>query len=169
MQSRHVLLLSAAVAAVGITGSAAAQTAPDSSVPITSATDPATQADENSGEVIVTAQKRAERLQDVPLAVTSLGAGQIADKQIFNTNALIKAVPSLNFQQGNNATNTTFRVRGIGTALFGLGANRRCRSWSMAWWRRGRRRLSRTSPIWSASKSCAARRGRCSARTPPPA
>lgn len=72
-------------------------------------------------EIVVTAQKRLERLQDVPLAVSALSAEQLGNRQINDTNGLAKAIPSLNFQQGNNATNTTFRIRGIGTSLFGQG------------------------------------------------
>ncbi|HWU02853.1 MAG TPA: TonB-dependent receptor, partial [Novosphingobium sp.] len=73
------------------------------------------------GDIVVTAQKRAERLQDVPLAVSAVGADMLAKRQINDTNSLVAAVPSLTFQQGANPTNTTFRIRGIGTALFGQG------------------------------------------------
>lgn len=73
------------------------------------------------GEIVVTAQKRAERLQDVPLAVTAVTSDVLASRQINDTNSLVTAVPSLSFQQGSNPTNTSFRIRGIGTALFGQG------------------------------------------------
>lgn len=83
------------------------------------------QSDEASGiepgDIVVTAQKRAERLQDVPLAVTAVGSDTLATRQINDTNALVQAVPSLSYQQGANPTNTSFRIRGIGTALFGQG------------------------------------------------
>lgn len=72
-------------------------------------------------EVIVTAQKREERLQDVPLAVTALAGDALANRQIDDTNNLVQAVPSLSFQQGNNPSNTSFRIRGVGTSLFGQG------------------------------------------------
>ncbi|MDO7835765.1 TonB-dependent receptor [Sphingobium sp. HBC34] len=73
------------------------------------------------GDIVVTAQKRAERLQDVPLAVTAVGSDTLESRQINDTNSLVQAVPSLSFQQGANPTNTSFRIRGIGTALFGQG------------------------------------------------
>lgn len=44
------------------------------------------------GEIVVTAQKRAERLQDVPLAVTAVGADTLASRQINDTNSLVQAV-----------------------------------------------------------------------------
>lgn len=72
-------------------------------------------------EIIVTAQKREERLQDVPVAVTALSAETLANEQIFDTINLVKAVPSLTFQAGNNPSNNSFRIRGVGTALFSLG------------------------------------------------
>lgn len=74
-----------------------------------------------TGDIIVTAQKRSERLQDVPLAVTAVSAESLASRQINDTTALTRAVPSLTFQQGNHPANTTFRIRGVGTALFGQG------------------------------------------------
>jgi len=73
------------------------------------------------GDIVVTAQKRAERLQDVPLAVTAVGSDTLATRQINDTSALVRAVPSLSYQQGANPTNTSFRIRGVGTALFGQG------------------------------------------------
>ena len=73
------------------------------------------------GDIVVTAQKRAERLQDVPLAVTAVSADMLAARQINDTTSLVTAIPSLSFQQGANPTNTSFRIRGIGTALFGQG------------------------------------------------
>jgi len=75
----------------------------------------------DTGEVVVTAQKRTERLQDVPLAVTAVGADTLANRQIKDTSALVAAIPSLSYQQGANPTNTSFRIRGVGTALFGQG------------------------------------------------
>lgn len=74
-----------------------------------------------TGDIVVTAQKRSERLQDVPLAVTAVTGDALANRQINDTANLAQAVPSLSFQQGNNPTNTSFRIRGVGTSLFGQG------------------------------------------------
>src|SRR3990167_709853 len=89
----------------------------------TAATQPQDEAvaDTAPGEIVVTAQKRAERLQDVPLAVTAVTADALAKRQINDTNTLVQAIPSLSFQQGANPTNTSFRIRGVGSALFGQG------------------------------------------------
>lgn len=75
----------------------------------------------DEGEIVVTAQKRVERLLDVPLAVTAIGGNDLATRNITDTAGLTQAVPSLTFQQGANPTNTSLRIRGVGTSLFGQG------------------------------------------------
>lgn len=75
----------------------------------------------SSDDIIVTAQKRSERLQDVPLAVTAVTGEALAARQINDTSSLVQAVPSLTFQQAANPVASSFRIRGIGTSLFGLG------------------------------------------------
>ncbi|MET3826950.1 iron complex outermembrane receptor protein [Sphingomonas sp. PvP055] len=82
---------------------------------------PAEEAESQGSDIVVTAQKRSERLQDVPLAVTALSADALQSRQINDTQSLVQAVPSLTFQQGTNPSNTTFRIRGIGTQLFSQG------------------------------------------------
>ena len=61
---------------------------------------PLAQAAETGGsdrldEVIVTAQKRAENLQDVALAVTALDAAQLQTKGISDVGTLVYALPNL--------------------------------------------------------------------------
>ena len=72
-------------------------------------------------EIVVTAQKRKERLQDAPVAVTALSGEALSDARVFDTNSLSNVTPSLTFTQGNTALNTAFRVRGVGTQVFGAG------------------------------------------------
>lgn len=55
-------------------------------------------------EVVVTARKRSERLQKVPVAVTALSAAQIAQNKIVSINDLSTVVPSLTFQQSSYST-----------------------------------------------------------------
>ncbi|WP_312166045.1 TonB-dependent receptor [Phenylobacterium sp.] len=71
-------------------------------------------------EVLVTAQKRTERLIDVPVAVSAVSGDTLAAKNINDTASLVRTVPSLTFQQAGTA-NSSFRIRGIGTSLFGQG------------------------------------------------
>jgi iron complex outermembrane receptor protein len=72
-------------------------------------------------EVIVTAQKRAERLQDVPVAVTALSGERLSDAGVNGTSDLVAMTPSLTFTEGASPNNKNFRIRGVGTAVFGQG------------------------------------------------
>lgn len=72
-------------------------------------------------EIIVTAQKREERLQDVPVAVTVLSGEALSAAGVNQTTELVNLTPSLTFAQGASPSNTNLRIRGIGTALFGQG------------------------------------------------
>ena len=74
------------------------------------------------GEVVVTAQRREENLQDVPVAVTVVGAEQLADRQVFSTESLVQVVPSLTLQKGSTNVNSSLNVRGVGTVTFASGA-----------------------------------------------
>ncbi|MCY1672941.1 TonB-dependent receptor [Novosphingobium sp. SL115] len=111
----------ASVLALGVATAVATPAFAQDAAPQTDDAAAAVVEDVAPGEIVVTAQKRAERLQDVPLAVTAVTSDALAKRQINDTNSLVQAIPSLSYQQGANPTNTSFRVRGIGTALFGQG------------------------------------------------
>ncbi len=72
-------------------------------------------------EVIVTAQKRSQSLQDVPVAVTALTGQQIADAEIRDIRSLQLLSPSVNVTQAAAAYQTTISIRGIGTSGFNPG------------------------------------------------
>jgi len=69
---------------------------------------------EEDAEVIVTAQKRAERITDVPIAITALSASALDDRKIEGGSELLRAVPNVNFSKGNFSM-YNFSIRGIGT------------------------------------------------------
>jgi iron complex outermembrane recepter protein len=73
-------------------------------------------------EVIVTATKREQSLQDVAVAVTALSADLIQEAQITSSEELTFLVPSLNLQKGSNPRQTSFAIRGIGTQSFSSAA-----------------------------------------------
>lgn len=80
----------------------------------------ATPQDANSGgieEIVVTAQKRAERLQDVPISIGAISASQAGAKGINDTASIQAAVPGLVINHTANEGNIF--VRGVGTNLFG--------------------------------------------------
>lgn len=72
----------------------------------------------DSGEIIVTAQKREERLRDVPLAVSAYSGATLDAQQITTATDLRLVSPSLNFTPSANARGEGFAVRGVGTAIF---------------------------------------------------
>lgn len=64
-------------------------------------------------EVVVTAQRRPERLQDVPITVTAVSGDVLKQQALNDTTQLALAVPSLQLGQENS-----FSIRGIGTLAF---------------------------------------------------
>lgn len=74
-------------------------------------------------EVIVTAQRRAERLQDVPLAVTAVGGEAIADAGMTTATDIVSQVPNL--QAVNTFGNSTpqFTLRGVSNTEFNPSSN----------------------------------------------
>ncbi|GAB3101834.1 TonB-dependent receptor [Aestuariicella hydrocarbonica] len=66
-------------------------------------------------EVIVTAQKRAESLQDVPISVDVLQADALRARSINNAQDLAIATPSVVFQKGGMPFANNFVIRGIGS------------------------------------------------------
>jgi iron complex outermembrane recepter protein len=73
-------------------------------------------------EVVVTAQKREQRLQDVPIAVSVVG-GELAESTGgFNVESLRQLVPSLNIRKTNTALNQAIFLRGVGTINFAIAA-----------------------------------------------
>ena len=78
-------------------------------------------APESSGiqEIIVTAQRQAQRLQDVPIAVTAFTAQNLERQQIKNTSDLQLSLPSVTFTK-TNFTSSSFTIRGIGDLCVGV-------------------------------------------------
>ncbi|HTI66835.1 MAG TPA: TonB-dependent receptor [Caulobacteraceae bacterium] len=71
-------------------------------------------------EIIVTAQKREDRLQDVPLSVTALGANVVAQNPISSLADIQTAVPNLNISPRNSSG--VVAIRGIGFDVLTVGA-----------------------------------------------
>ncbi|WP_295877866.1 TonB-dependent receptor [uncultured Zhongshania sp.] len=65
-------------------------------------------------EVVVTAQKRTQSMQDVPVAVTAVGAQELQDAGINDMTDLSMQVPSLVVSTNTSPFNTSYRIRGIG-------------------------------------------------------
>ncbi len=73
-------------------------------------------ADVGVGDIVVTANRRAENLQKVPVTVAALGASELAAKGVTDATALNGAVPNLRVNSPFSETQPNFTVRGIGVA-----------------------------------------------------
>ncbi|MDB5707373.1 MAG: TonB-dependent receptor [Sphingomonas bacterium] len=82
------------------------------------AADQATPADLPNGDIIVTARRREERVQEVPIAMSVIGADDLQKSGAFNVSRLQTQQPSLQFYS-SNPRNTAINIRGLG-APFGL-------------------------------------------------
>ena len=108
---RLSLLASAALIALP----AAAETpAPDPQ----ETTSAGTGAGESEAEILVTARRRAEASQDVPLAISVIGGEHLDNTGAFNVGRLQQLTPTLQFYT-SNPRNSAANIRGIG-APFGL-------------------------------------------------
>jgi iron complex outermembrane recepter protein len=109
---RSTLLLGAGLAAL-ISAPAQAQDEAPAEPSATTA-----QKEQDSNDIIVTARRRSESAQDVPLAVSVLDAKQLDETGAFNVNRLQQLAPTLQFYS-SNPRNTAVNIRGIGVP-FGL-------------------------------------------------
>jgi iron complex outermembrane recepter protein len=91
--------------------------------PAGTAQDDAQAADEPRapGDIIVTAQRRSERLQDVPVAVSVVTGDLLTQQGGVNLENAQYLVPTLNFRKSGIALNQSLYLRGIGTTTFSIG------------------------------------------------
>jgi iron complex outermembrane receptor protein len=73
-------------------------------------------------EILVTAQKREERLQEVPVAVSVLTGSAIEAQGGLNIENAQYLVPSLNFRKSGTSLNQALFLRGVGTINFSIAA-----------------------------------------------
>ena len=96
------------------TGTAFGQAAAPTAAASAAATAVAPDADLGMQRVTVTAQKREQTLQDVPISVSVTNADTIAKAHIVDLIDLQSVVPSLQVQQYNAVGQTNFIIRGFG-------------------------------------------------------
>ena len=73
------------------------------------------------GAIVVTAQRRAENIQRVPVAVTAVQGQALQQLNITTPQQLVLVDPSLKYKQSTSAGNSGFLIRGIGTSSFSAG------------------------------------------------
>ncbi|MGQ7829770.1 TonB-dependent receptor [Altererythrobacter sp. Z27] len=69
--------------------------------------------DQGIGDIVVTAQRREERLQEVPAAITALSTDALVKANVVTTEDLGKVTPGFFFGRSNFVSQPT--IRGIGT------------------------------------------------------
>lgn len=100
---KAIALGSTAIALLMSSGAALAQAAPSG-------------ASTDDADIVVTARKREERLQDVPIAVTALSADAINSRGWDSVSDLQQATPNISFTpgQGGNSGGIAPFIRGVG-------------------------------------------------------
>ncbi len=68
-----------------------------------------------TGEIIVTAQKREQSLQDVPVVVSVLNQAQLENAGVRDVKDLQTITPGLNVTSSTSPAQTSIRIRGVGT------------------------------------------------------
>jgi len=114
---RRAVGVGVSLVALAWAGSASAQGAPQSNPPATATTSP----DDNAprvDDIIVTAQKRAENLQDVPVAVSAVTGKTLENKRILDLVDLSNATPGLQIKSDDNGANPRIFIRGVGVNDF---------------------------------------------------
>lgn len=111
MSKRIPLILAVVLGCTSQAAIAQAQTAPPP-------------ADEDlTAEILVTANKRAEKLQDVPMSISAIGARQLEDQRIVSVLDLNSVSPSLRITSGDSAANPKVFIRGSGISDFNPSAS----------------------------------------------
>ena len=72
--------------------------------------------------VMVTAQKRVERMQDVPMAISVLAGSHLDALKIDGGSELLRATPNVTFSKTNFTTHN-IQIRGVGTQVLPAGSD----------------------------------------------
>lgn len=72
-------------------------------------------------DIVVTAQRRTERLIEVPVAVSAIQGNVIDDQGLHNVEDIQTLVPALSLQRQGTSGNSSLFLRGIGTISFSTG------------------------------------------------
>ena len=102
------LCLASASASAQDAASPAGTTAADSVTP-----------DAASGDIVVTAQKREQSIQTVPIAIQALTAEKLTDQHVRDLTEVITFVPGASEELSNNLGARKYQIRGISAGLGG--------------------------------------------------
>ena len=105
--TRRLLLPAMSTIAALVTGLVHAQSAPVAA--------PKSEASDKLETITVTATKRSEPLQSVPIAITVLGGEQLEQSNLNTLGAITTQTPTVNFRTGASNKDTSLFIRGVGT------------------------------------------------------
>jgi outer membrane receptor protein involved in Fe transport len=105
------LVLLAATACVGIASPGWAQQASASST----ASKPQQSDSQSIDEIVVTAQKRSERIQDVPLSITAYSGAQLVEQGITDVTEIAQETPGVS-ERNSGPGQTEYEMRGIASS-----------------------------------------------------
>jgi iron complex outermembrane receptor protein len=71
---------------------------------------------EEEGVIVVTAQKRAENVQDVPISIAAFSGETLEKDNVFNIEGLAKVTPNFHAAKGAQSSYVRLSIRGIGAA-----------------------------------------------------
>ena len=102
-----------------------AQATGDTDAPAADAAAPVADASEGVADIVVTAQRRSENLQDIPLSVATINDETLAaiNSGGADIRGLSGRVPSLNIESSFGRTFPRFYIRGLGNTDFDLNAS----------------------------------------------
>ena len=79
-------------------------------------------AGEDAGEIIVTAQKRSQSINDVGLSITAASGDELVSRGVSDTSQLAKIVPGFSFNQTAQGS-PVYTIRGVGYQDSSIGAS----------------------------------------------
>lgn len=120
MRLRHEASAIAASVAMSIASAALAQNTGDPAASPTTATSQAN-TQHTVDEIVVTAQKRTQSLQNVPIVVTTVNRELLLDMGVKDIKDLTLLTPGLIVTTTSNETSTSARIRGVGTVGDNIG------------------------------------------------
>ncbi|MDE1924242.1 MAG: TonB-dependent receptor, partial [Gammaproteobacteria bacterium] len=106
--------LAAAIASIAMASASTARAdAPDASAAAGSGTDALQQ-------IVVTAERRTERLMDVPMSIAAFGRQALEKQQLHNIDDLTRVAPGINFLRNGNSVSGNYNDEGSDIAIRGI-------------------------------------------------
>jgi iron complex outermembrane receptor protein len=119
---RYVIGLGGTVAALGLVGLAHAQAPAAAEAPASATAAATATAPDEIQSVTVTAQKREQPLQDVPVSVTVIGSDMLTRARIDTGTEIARYAPNVSVSLLGDESQPKFSIRGISTPEFNLNA-----------------------------------------------